>query len=88
MTNKETDQVLLKLILGHFQKISPGIAREKTDGEPIRYYDSDFYLQKMEGFFDNVDESRLRRIVFEHIDEINAIFFETNPDPNQGHPMS
>lgn len=78
--SNDSNEVILKRILAHFKKIAPGIVKNSetspvTDQPIIDYYDSDFYLEKMEGAFDDVEESRLRKIVFENIDEINAVFF-------------
>lgn len=79
--SNNSDEVILKRILAHFEKIAPGIVKDSaaslaTDHPIIDYYDSDFYLEKMEGTFDDVEESKLRKIVFENIEEINAIFFK------------
>jgi len=79
--SNNSDEVILKRILAHFEKIAPGIVKDSaanlpTDHLIIDYYDSDFYLEKMEGTFDDVEESKLRKIVFENIEEINAIFFK------------
>jgi hypothetical protein len=81
MDNNQSDEIILKRILAHFEKIAPRIVKDSveslaTDKPIIDYYDSDFYLGKMEGSFDDVDENRLRKIVFEHIEEINAVFFK------------
>ena len=80
--SNNSDGVILKRILAHFEKIAPRIVKDSearlvTDQPIIDCYDSDFYLEKMEGAFDDVEENRLRKIVFENIDEINAIFFRT-----------
>jgi hypothetical protein len=79
--SNNSDEVILKRILAHFEKIAPRIVKDSveslaTDHPIIDYYDSDFYLEKMEGAFDDVEENRLRKIVFENIEEINAIFFK------------
>jgi hypothetical protein len=79
--SNNSDEVVLKRILAHFEKIAPRIVKDSveslaTDHPIIDYYDSDFYLEKMEGTFDDIEESRLRKIVFENIEEINAIFFK------------
>jgi len=79
--SNNSDAVVLKRILAHFEKIAPRIVEDSveslaTDQPIIDYYDSDFYLGKMEGAFDDIEENRLRKIVFEHIEEINAIFFK------------
>jgi hypothetical protein len=79
--SNNSDEVILKRILAHFENIAPGIVKDSVDSlattQPIiDYYDSDFYLEKMEGAFSDVEESRLRKIVFENIEEINAIFFK------------
>lgn len=79
--SNNSDEVILKRILAHFENIAPRIVKDSveslaTDHPIIDYYDSDFYLKKMEGAFDDVEESRLRKIVFENIEEINAIFFK------------
>jgi hypothetical protein len=80
--SNNSDDVVLKRILAHFENIAPRIVKDSaanlaTDQPIIDYYDSDFYLKKMEGAFDDIEESRLRKIVFENIEEINAIFFRT-----------
>ncbi|UCH92284.1 MAG: hypothetical protein JSV88_18580 [Candidatus Aminicenantes bacterium] len=80
MSNNSED-IILKRILVHFENIAPKIVKESveslsTDQPIIDYYDSDFYLKKMEGAFDDVEENKLRKIVFENIEEINAIFFK------------
>ena len=79
--SNDSDDIILKRVLAHFETIAPRIVDESvasltTDHPIIDYYDSDFYLEKMEGQFDDVEEARLRKIVFEHIEEINAIFFK------------
>jgi hypothetical protein len=79
--SNNSDEVILKRILVHFEKIAPRLVKDSveslaTDQPIIDYYDSDFYLKKMEGVFDDVEENRLRKIVFENIEEINAIFFK------------
>lgn len=79
--SNNSDEVILKRILAHFENIAPRIVKDSveslaTDQPIIDYYDSDFYLKKMEGAFDDIEESRLRKIVFENIEEINAIFFK------------
>lgn len=79
--NNNSDEVVLKRILAHFEKIAPRIVNDtveslSTDHPIIDYYDSDFYLEKMEGAFDDIEENKLRKIVFENIQEINAIFFK------------
>ncbi len=79
--SNNSDEIILKRILAHFEKIAPRIVKDSaaslgTDHPIIDYYDSDFYLEKMEGAFDDVEESKLRKIVFENIEEINAIFFK------------
>lgn len=79
--SNNSDDVVLKRILAHFEKIAPKIVKDSveslaTDKPIIDYYDSDFYLKKMEGAFDDIEESRLRKIVFENIEDINAIFFK------------
>jgi hypothetical protein len=79
--SNNSDEVILKRILAHFENIAPRIVKDSveslaTDHPIIDYYDSDFYLEKMEGAFDDVEENRLRKIVFENIEEINAIFFK------------
>jgi len=79
--SNNSDETILKRILAHFQLMAPQIVKKSveslaTENPIIDYYDSDFYMEKMEGQFDDVDEARLRKIVFEHIDEINAIFFK------------
>ena len=81
MDNNQSDEIILKRIVAHFEKIAPRIVKNSveslaTDRPIIDYYDSDFYLGKMEGAFNDVDENRLRKIVFEHIEEINAVFFK------------
>jgi hypothetical protein len=81
MNNNQSDEAVLKRILAHFEKIAPRIVNESvrglsTEQSIIDYYDSDFYLGKMEGAFDDIDENRLRRIVFENIEEINGIFYK------------
>ncbi len=80
MTN-ETENIILTRILAHFEKIAPGMVKESveslsTDHPKIDYYDADFYLSKMEGTFDDVDEDTLRTVTLENIDAINAIFFK------------
>jgi hypothetical protein len=79
--SNNSDEVILKRILAHFENIAPRIVKDSVDSlattQPIiDYYDSDFYLEKMEGTFSDVEESRLRKIVFENIEEINSIFFK------------
>jgi hypothetical protein len=79
--SNNSENVILKRILAHFENIAPRIVKDSaaslaTDQPIIDYYDSDFYLKKMEGAFDDVEESKLRKIVFENIEEINTIFFE------------
>ena len=79
--SNNSDDVVLKRILAHFEKIAPKIVKDSAaslaaDQPIIDHYDSDFYLEKMEGTFDDVEESRLRKIVFENIEEINAVFFK------------
>lgn len=80
MSEKE-DLSLLKRILAHFERIAPKIVSDsveslKTDRPMIDYYDIDYYLSKMEEDFDDVDEDWLRRVTFENLEEINAIFFK------------
>ncbi len=77
----DNDDIVLKRVLAHFERIAPQVVKESveslsTDHPIIDYYDSDFYLEKLEGVFDDVEESKLRTIVFENIEEINAIFFK------------
>ena len=79
--SNNSDEIILKRILAHFENIAPRIVKDSaespaTDHTIIDYYDSDFYLEKMEGAFDDVEENRLRKIVFENIEEINTIFFK------------
>jgi hypothetical protein len=79
--SNNSDEIILKRILAHFENIAPRIVKDSVDSlatiQPIiDYYDSDFYLEKMEGAFSDVEESRLRKIVFENIEEINSIFFK------------
>jgi hypothetical protein len=79
--SNSSDDFLLKRVLAHFEHIAAKmveVAGESlsTDHPPIDYYDSDFYLAKMEEAFGDVEENRLRKIVFENIDKINAIFFK------------
>ncbi len=79
--SNNSDEIILKRILAHFENIAPRIIKDSVDSlattQPIiDYYDSDFYLEKMEGTFSDVEESRLRKIVFENIEEINSIFFK------------
>jgi hypothetical protein len=85
MSDNYSDEAVLKRILAHFEEIAPRIVKESvdslsTDHPIIDYYDYDFYLGKMEGAFDDVDENRLRKIVFENIETINAIFFKYYKD--------
>ena len=85
MNNNQSDKAVLKRILAYFEKIAPRIVKESveslsTDQPIIDYYDSDFYLGKMEGSFDDIDENRLRKIVFENIEEINTIFYKYYKD--------
>lgn len=80
MTN-ETTNIILTRILAHFEKIAPGMVKESveslsTDRPKIDYYDADFYLSKMEGAFDDVDEDTLRTVTQENIDAVNSIFFK------------
>ena len=80
MSNYSED-VVLKRILAHFENIAPRIVKDSveslaTDQPIIDYYDSDFYLKKMEGAFDDIEENKLRKILFENIEEINSIFFK------------
>jgi hypothetical protein len=79
--SNNSDDVVLKRILAHFEKVAPKVVKDSaasltTDQPIIDYYDSDFYLEKMEGAFDDVEESKLRKIVFENIEEINTIYFK------------
>ena len=79
--SNDSDEIILKRILAHFENIAPRIVKDSVDSlgttQPIiDYYDSDFYLEKMEGTFSDVEENRLRKIVFENIEEINSIFFK------------
>jgi hypothetical protein len=81
MSDNESNEIILRRILAHFETVAPRIVRESvdslsTDRPVIDYYDSDFYLEKMEGAFDDIEENQLRRIVFEHIEQINAIFYK------------
>jgi hypothetical protein len=81
MMSNNSENNIKKRILAHFENIAPRIVKDSVDSlvteQPIiDYYDSDFYLKKMEGAFDDVEESKLRKIVFENIEEINAIFFK------------
>jgi len=83
--NNGTKNIILTRILAHFEKIAPGIVKEaveslSTDHPKIDYYDADFYLSKMEGTFDDVDEDTLRTITLENIDAVNAIFFKHYKD--------
>ncbi len=77
----QEERVLLQRILAHFENIAPKIVKESvdslsTDHPKIDYYDIDFYLEQMEGYFDGVDEDLLRKVTFENIEEVNAIFFK------------
>ena len=79
--NISKNEILLKRILEHFEKIAPKIVKDSveslvTDHPMIDYYDIDFYLSKMEGTFDDVEEEILRKVTFENIEEINAIFLK------------
>jgi flagellar motor component MotA len=79
--SNNSDDVVLKRILAHFENIAPRIVKDsalslEADQPLIDHYDSDFYLEKMEGAFDDVEESKLRKIVFENIDQINAVFYK------------
>lgn len=85
MIDNQSYEVVLIRILAYFEKIAPRIVKESveslsTDQPIIDYYDSDFYLGKMEGAFDDIDENRLRKIVFENIEEINTIFYKNYKD--------
>ncbi len=79
--NISKNEIVLKRIVEHFEKIAPKIVKESveslnTDHPMIDYYDIDFYLSKMEEAFDDVDEETLRKVTFENIEEINAIFLK------------
>lgn len=79
--NINKNEILLKRIVEYFEKIAPKIVLDSveslaTDRPLIDYYDIDFYLSKMEEAFDDVDEKTLRKMTFEHIEEINAIFLK------------
>jgi hypothetical protein len=79
--SNSSDDIIVRRVLAHFEHIAAKMVKESgesfsTDHPLIDYYDSDFYLAKMEGAFDDVEESKLRKIVFENIEEINAIFFK------------
>lgn len=78
--NKKENKDILKRVLAYFEKIAPGIvkdsvASQSTDKPIIELYDIDFYMSKMKGVFDDIDETTLREITAEHLEEINAIFF-------------
>lgn len=79
--SKTEDLVLLNRILAHFERIAPKIVSDsveslKSEHPMIDYYDIDYYLSKMENDFDDVDEDWLRRVTFENLEEINAVFFK------------
>ena len=72
--------IILKRIIDHFVGIAPNLVKTSveslsTDKPKIDYYDVDFYLDKMKGAFDDVDEEKLKEVTFENLEEINAIFF-------------
>ena len=78
--NKKENNDILKRVLAYFEKIAPGIvndsvASQSTDKPIIELYDIDFYMSKMKGVFDDIDDTTLREITAEHLEEINAIFF-------------
>jgi hypothetical protein len=77
--NDLESNIILKRIIDHFVQIAPGVVKTSveslaTDRPVIDLYDIDFYLEKMEGAFDDVDETKLREVATENLDEINAIF--------------
>lgn len=79
--SNNSNEVILKRILAHFENIASRIVKDSAvnlaeDQPLIDFYDSDFYLEKMEGAFDDVEENKLRKIVFENIDQINAVFYK------------
>ena len=79
MTDLESN-IILKRIIDHFVKIAPDIVQTSveslsTDRPVIDFYDIDFYLEKMNGAFDDVDKEQLKKVATENLDEINAIFF-------------
>ncbi len=81
--NWVSNEAIAKRILNHFKKIAPRIVNESSgnispENPFINCYDADSYMEKMEGAFDDIDEKKLRGILFEHIEEINAIFFAHN----------
>lgn len=79
--DKNEKQLLLKRILDYFETIAPAIVQESvkslvTAHPIIELYDEDFYLEKMSGSFDDVDESKLQQTVSDNIDLIDDIFFK------------
>ncbi|MCP4149370.1 MAG: hypothetical protein GY757_16605 [bacterium] len=78
MTDQEN--VILKRILDHFKIAAPKIVNESveslsTDHPIIDLYDIDYYMDKMKGVFDDVEDALLRKVAFDNIEEINTIFF-------------
>lgn len=75
----EEKEIILKRILNHFEKIAPEIVKESansitTEHPIIEFYDEDYYYEKTEGFFDDVDKNTLKKIIVDHKDKIDDIF--------------
>ena len=78
---ESNDKDILERVLVHFEQVAPGIVNESvdslnTDKPIIDLYDIDFYMDKMAGLFEDINEKKLRKVVDGHIEEINAIFFK------------
>lgn len=80
-----SEQDIPKRVLAFFEKSAPEIVKKSVDSlstnKPIiDLYDADFYLEKAEAAFTDMDKKTLEKIINEHIDEINAIFLECFKD--------
>ena len=83
------DEIIIKRILEHFEKVAPSIVKEsvkslETDRPKIDHYDLDFYISHMAGAFDDVEEERLKKLTFESIEKINAVFFKLYKEAKAG----
>jgi len=79
--DKKQEEILLERIIDYFEQIAPQIVDESvaslaTDHPIIDYYDTDFYIGKMAGHFDDIEESYLQKFVTDHIADINSVFFQ------------
>ena len=68
-------------MLTRFEEIAPKIVKESadsisTDHPIIDYYDENFYFEKIEGFFWDVNKNTLKKIITDYKEQIDDIFLK------------